>query len=399
MIDLASRVSSAAPSATLAVAAKARERARKGLEVISFGTGEPDFDTPAHIRAAAAEALEKGLTRYPPVNGIEELREAVASELESLRGLSYSPSSVLVTVGAKQAIYNLCQAVLEPGSEAVIVSPYWVSYPEMVSLAGARPVVVHADFEEDFVPQVKRIAAAMNEGTRLLMLNSPSNPAGAVIPEATLFELADVLRKYPKVVVMTDDIYSKILFDDVRFSNLAMVAPDLRDRIVIADGVSKAYAMTGWRVGWAVGPDRLIKAMSIVQGQSTSGVTAFAQAGAIAALTGDQSVVDSMVEEFSLRRDRMTAMLNAIDGVSCRAPSGAFYAFPDVRKLMGRRYGDEELRTSGDMARILIEKQGLAVVDGAPFGAEGFIRLSFAASMEQIERGVSSLERFVTGLS
>jgi aspartate aminotransferase len=398
VIELSRRVRTAKPSATLAVAAKARELKAKGVDVVAFGTGEPDFDTPAHIKAAAKKALDEGMTSYPPLTGIPELRKAVVGRLKAERGLEYSADEVLVTVGAKQAIYNLCQAVLDEGQEAVIVAPYWVSYPEMVALAGAEPVIVQTRAEDGFAPTADTIAAAMNDRTRLLFLNSPSNPAGAVYTRETLEAVAEVVRKYPKVVVMTDDIYARILFEG-DFVSFAMAASDLRDRTVIVDGVSKAYAMTGWRLGWAVAETALIKPMSSIQGQSTSGATAFAQAGAVAALTGDQSVVDEMVGEFRRRRDHIVARLDAIDGVSCRAPGGAFYAFPDVRGLMGKRYGDETIATSGDVTRLLIEHHAVAAVDGAPFGAEGFLRLSFATSMEQIDLGVDRLAEMVAALS
>ncbi len=382
------------------VAAKARELVGRGIDVVTFATGEPDFDTPRHVRKAAAEALEAGATRYPPLAGLPELRQAVVRRMEEDHGLLYSADQVLVTVGAKQAIYNLCQAVLEEGDEAVILAPYWVSYPEVVRLAGAEPVMVPSDFEDGFVPRLDRIEASLNENTRLIMLNTPSNPAGAVYPRRTLEGLADLLRCYPKVVVVTDDIYSRILFDGGSFENLAMAAPDLRHRIVIVDGVSKAFAMTGWRVGWAVGPGHLLDPMKLILGQSTSGATTFAQAGAVAALEGDQSVVDEMVAEFSRRRDHMVSRLEALEGISCRAPSGAFYALPDVRGLLGRSYGnDRVIASSGDIARLLIEEQAVAVVDGAPFGAEGFVRLSFATSMERIDEGIDRIESFVSKLN
>ncbi len=400
MIRLSHRVGSAEPSATLEVAAKARELVGRGIDVVTFATGEPDFDTPRHVRKAAAEALEAGATRYPPLAGLPELRQAVVRRMEEDHGLLYSADQVLVTVGAKQAIYNLCQAVLEEGDEAVILAPYWVSYPEVVRLAGAEPVMVPSDFEDGFVPRLDRIEASLNENTRLIMLNTPSNPAGAVYPRRTLEGLADLLRCYPKVVVVTDDIYSRILFDGGSFENLAMAAPDLRHRIVIVDGVSKAFAMTGWRVGWAVGPGHLLDPMKLILGQSTSGATTFAQAGAVAALEGDQSVVDEMVAEFSRRRDHMVSRLEALEGISCRAPSGAFYALPDVRGLLGRSYGnDRVIASSGDIARLLIEEQAVAVVDGAPFGAEGFVRLSFATSMERIDEGIDRIESFVSKLN
>ena len=398
MSRLSHRARAVKPSATLATAAKARALKAKGVDVVAFGTGEPDFDTPEHIKQAATEALARGRTKYPPVGGIPELKEAIAERYAAERGLSYASEEIVVTVGAKQALYNLCQAVLDEGDEAVLVGPCWVSYPDMVSLAGGRPRLVGAPPETDFNPVAADVEAAMTGRTRLLFLNSPSNPTGAVYTEACLRELAEVVRRHPDLIVVSDDIYERILYDGRRFQNILSVAPDLRDRTVVISGVSKAYAMTGWRIGWAVGPQDLIGAMQKIQGQSTSGATHFAQVGAVAALTGDQSVVDEMVAAFDARRRHIVAGLEAIEGISCFMPGGAFYAFPDVRALLGRRHEGRRLETSVDVTDALLDAEAVACVPGGPFGAEGFLRLSFATSLEEIDRGLERIARFVGSL-
>ncbi|MDF1566181.1 MAG: pyridoxal phosphate-dependent aminotransferase [Deltaproteobacteria bacterium] len=392
---LSERARAVKPSATLATAARARALKAEGKDVVLFGTGEPDFDTPAFIRQAAKDALDAGATHYPPLVGLPSLREAICTRLKLDQELDYAASEVIVGVGAKQVLYNACQALLDPGDEAVIITPYWVSYPDMVTLAGATSVYVETTPESGFQPTAEALEAALNERTRVLFVNSPSNPSGVILDRETLEAMAEVLRRYPEVTILTDDIYNRILYGDATFENILQVAPDLRDRVVIINGVSKTYAMTGWRVGWAVGPEEIIKAIGKIQGQSTSGATSFAQHGALAALTGDQGVVAEMVGHFARRRDLLCDGLAALPGVECAKPPGAFYAFPDLRALIGKKAGGKLIDGSITLCDLLIEEQHLACVPGAPFGAEGFLRMSFAASDEDIERGLKRLADFL----
>lgn len=395
MIRLSRRAAAVKPSATLATAAKARALKAKGVDVVLFGTGEPDFDTPDHIKIAAVKGLREGRTHYPPLSGIPELKGAIQDRLQADHDLSFGLSEILVTVGAKQALYDLCQAVLEEDDQAVIPGPYWVSYPDMVILAGAEPIHVPADPGDGFVPRAEDLEAAITSHTRLLFLNSPSNPSGAVYPREALEAIAEVVRRHPQVVVVSDDIYEKLIYDGAEFLNLLMVAPDLRDRIVLVNGVSKAYAMTGWRLGWAAGPPEVIAAMQRIQGQSTSGATAFAQMGAVAALTGDQGVVAAFLAEFDRRRRHMVSRLNDLEGVKCAMPGGAFYAFPDVRGVLARRLDGEVIGDTARLCELLLDEVAVAAVPGAPFGAEGFLRMSFATSMDEIDRGIDRLGEFV----
>ena len=344
------------------------------------------------------KGLREGRTHYPPLSGIPELKSAIQDRLQVDHGLSFGLSEILVTIGAKQALYNLCQAVLDEGDQAVIPGPYWVSYPDMVTLAGAEPVHVPSDPAAGFVPRAEDLEAAITGHTRLLFLNSPSNPTGILYPHGALEAIAEVVRRHPQIVVVSDDIYEKLIYDGQKFENLLMVAPDLRDRIVLVNGVSKSYAMTGWRLGWAAGPPDVIAAMQRIQGQSTSGATSFAQLGAVAALTGDQKVVADFLAEFDKRRKHMVARLNDIEGISCAMPGGAFYAFPDVRGVLARRLQGEVIGDTARLCELLLDEVAVAAVPGAPFGAEGFLRMSFATSMAEIDRGLDRLVDFVSRL-
>lgn len=395
---LSSRARAVQPSATLATAARARALRAAGVDVVTFATGEPDLPTPEAIREAAKAALDRGETHYAPLRGLPELREAICARLQSDRGLTFDPDAVLVGVGAKQVLYNACQALLDPGDEAVLITPCWVSYPDMVRLAGARPVFVATRPEDRFEPDPKAIEGAITERTRLLFLNAPSNPTGAVIPRATLEAIAETLRRHPAVTVLSDDIYARIRYDDAEVPHLLEVAPDLRGRVLVVDGVSKSYAMTGWRIGWAAGPKALVDAMARIQGQSTSGATTFAQFGALAALTGDQGPVEEMRATFERRRALLCDGLDALPGVRCSRPAGAFYAFPDLREVLGRRVEGHSIASSVDLCERLLELEHLACVPGTPFGAEGFLRLSFAASEETLQEGLARLRRFLARL-
>ncbi len=381
---LSDRVRRVRPSPTLAVAAKAAELKALGRDIISLGAGEPDFDPPEPIRAAAIDAINAGFTRYTAVEGILSLRQAIAKRLRDDQGLNYAPNEIIVSTGGKQSIYNLFQALLNTGDEVIIPAPFWVSYPDMVLLAGGEPVIVLAGQEQGFKLTPAQLAAAITEKTRIVMFNSPSNPTGVAYTQQDWAAMAEVLRLHPKVLIATDDMYEKILWSAEPFSNIAMAAPDLLPRIIVLNGVSKAYAMTGWRIGYAAGPAPLIKAMNTIQSQSTSSACSIAQVAAQAAIEGDQSEIQMMVQSFKARHDFVVARLNEIRDVVCLPSQGAFYSFPDVRGVIAR------LNLADDVAlsELLLEKAGVAVVPGTAFGAPGYIRLSYATSMAALEEAL-----------
>jgi len=384
---LSDRVRRVRPSPTLAVTAKAAQLKAAGRDIISLGAGEPDFDTPVHIREAAIKAIHDGFTRYTPVDGIPGLREAVVRKMRDDHGLSYSADQVLVSVGGKQSCYNLCQALLNPGDEVVITAPYWVSYPDMVLLADGEPVIVHASQEQGFKMTPGQLETAITERTRLVILNSPSNPTGVAYTREEWAALGEVLRQHPRVVIATDDMYEKILWAPEPFSNIAMVCPDLAPRTVVMNGVSKAYAMTGWRIGYAAGPKDLIKAMTAVQSQSTSGACSVAQVAAQAAIEGDQSCIAPMLEAFRARHDYVVDALNALPGVRCLPSQGAFYGFPDMKDAIARLGLADDVA----LAEHLLDKAGVAVVPGSAFGAPGHVRLSYATSMAALEAAMARI--------
>jgi len=357
-----------------------------------MGAGEPDFDTPQHIKDAAVAAIAAGQTKYTPIDGIAELKSAICRKFSRDNGLQYSPSQVLVTAGGKQAIFNLCLALLGPGDEAIVPAPYWVSYPDMVRLAGAEPVLVEAGIEQDFKITPVQLEQALGERTRLLIMNSPSNPTGASYSADELRALGDVLEKYPGVVIISDDIYEHIHWGAAPFASFATACPDLAERTVTVNGVSKAYAMTGWRIGYAAGPQELITAMRTIQSQSTSNPCSISQAAAIAALDGDQKPVADMVAAYRLRHDYIVPALNTIDGVTCRAGEGTFYAFPKVRGVLDRLGMARDV----DLVAYLLKEADLACVPGSAFGAPSYLRLSFACSMAALEDAVSRLKRVLS---
>ncbi len=392
-MTLSDRVRRVRPSPTLAVTAKAAELKAQGRDIISLGAGEPDFDTPAHIRKAAIEAINDGFTRYTAVEGIPSLRQAIADRLKRDQGLEYALDEIIVSTGGKQSIYNLFQAVLNPGDEVVITAPYWVSYPDMALLAGGEPVIIQATQEQGFKITPAQLRAAITDRTRVVMFNSPSNPTGVAMTRDDWAEMAEVLREFPRVLIATDDMYEKILWADEPFSNIAMVAPDLKERIIVLNGVSKAYAMTGWRIGYAAGPQAIIKAMKVVQSQSTSGACSIAQVAAQAAIEGDQTDITRMVEAFHQRHDFVVGALNAIDGVHCLPSQGAFYSFPNVREAMARMGVEDDVALSAK----LLEDAGVAVVPGSAFGVPGHVRLSYATSMEALEEALSRMAKALGG--
>ncbi len=381
------------PSATLAVTALAARLKAEGKDVIGLGAGEPDFDTPAHISAAGVQAINSGFTRYTNVDGVPELKDAIIAKFQRDNGIKYERNQVLVSSGAKQTIFNLCMALLDPGDEVIIPAPYWVSYPDMALLADGVPVTPYAGPEQNYKITPQQLAKAITPRTRLLVMNSPSNPTGAAYTAAEWRALGEVLLKHPRVVIGTDDMYEKIYWGSEPFSSLLTVVPELYDRTVTINGCSKAYAMTGWRIGYCGGPKEIVTAMSTVQGQSTSNAASMSQKAAIAALNGDQSCVATMNRAFKERHDYIVAALNTLPGVSCRPASGAFYAFADVSKAMVNL----KLKDDNAFAEHLINTVGVAVVPGSGFGAPGHMRLSYACSRETLEKAVERIRKALSG--
>ena len=386
MTTLAERTLLIKPSVTLAIAAKAGKLRSQGIDVINFSAGEPDFDTPDRIKAAAIEALKRGMTKYTDVRGIEPLRQAIAQKYLSDYGLTYKMSEILVSCGAKHSLYNLFQAVVNPGDEILVPAPYWVSYADMALLAGGVPKIIQTSEATGFRIGAQQLANALSSRTRIFLLNSPSNPTGASYEETELMAIAQVLEKH-NCLIVTDDIYDKIVYDGFTIRNLATLAPSLRDRIVIINGVSKSYAMTGWRIGYALGPANIIDAAAKIQSQSTSNPTSIAQAAALEAIQGPQEDVAMMVDEFAKRRNVVVERLNAISGVQCLKPQGAFYVFPNIAAFIGTNVNGKSLTSPCDIADYLLEEAKVAAVPGEDFGSNAHIRLSYATSLENIEEG------------
>lgn len=388
-IEVARRVQRIKPSPTLAVTARAAALKAEGKDVIGLGAGEPDFDTPAHISEAGIAAIRNGFTRYTNVDGTPELKDAIIAKFQRDNALTYTRPQILVSSGAKQTIYNLVAALLDPGDEAIIPAPYWVSYPDMVLLADGTPVTVYAGPEQGYKISAAQLEAAITAKTRLFILNSPSNPTGAAYSKAELQALGRVLAKHPRIVVATDDMYEHIWWGAEPFCSLVTACPELYDRTVTINGVSKSYAMTGWRIGYCGGPRELVTAMATIQGQSTSNPSSISQKAAVAALNGDQAPVAKMNEAFKQRHDFVVAGLNALPGVTCLPGWGTFYAFANVEKAMAK------LGTKDDnaFAEILLNDALVAVVPGSGFGAPGHMRLSFACSMETLAKALERIGR------
>jgi len=373
---LAARVGRIKPSPTLAVTAKAGELKAQGLDVLSLSAGEPDFDTPDHVKAAAVKAIADGFTKYTPVGGTPSLKKAIIAKHQRDNGLDYAPNQVLASVGGKQACYNLCQALLNDGDEVIIPAPFWVSYPDMVLLADGKPVILPTDASTRYKITAPQLEAAITPKTRLIFLNSPSNPSGVAYTRAELAALAEVLLKHPRIIIASDDMYEKILWSDEPFANIVNVCPELYDRTVVIHAVSKTYSMTGWRLGWSCGPKWLITPMADIQSQSTSNPTSIAQVAAEAALNGDQRCVTDMTVAFKRRHDFLVAGLNEIPGIRCQPSDGTFYAFPDVSGLVKAKGLADDLA----LADVLLKESLVALVPGSAFGTPGHMRLSFATS-------------------
>lgn len=391
-IRLSGRVGRIKPSPTLAVEARAKELKAQGKDVISLGAGEPDFDTPDHIKEAAIQAIRRGFTKYTEVDGTPLLKQAVVNKFKRDNGLDFTPDQVLVSVGGKQSFFNLAQALLEKGDEVVIPAPYWVSYPDMVLLADATPVIISTGIQQGYKITPDQLDTVIGFQTKLVVINSPSNPTGAVYTRKELEALGEVLRRYPDVLIATDDMYEHILWSEEPFCNIVNACPDLKDRTIVLNGVSKAYAMTGWRIGYAAGPKPLIAAMKKVQSQSTSNPASISQVAAEAALNGDQSCMIPMVHAFKDRHDYVIARLNRLRGVRCLPSKGTFYAFALFKEAIGNFEG---IGNDVDMAELILNEAGVALVPGSAFGAEGYMRLSFATSRDNLDRALDRLEKLL----
>ena len=400
MSFLSATLSRVKPSPTIAVSAKARELKAAGKDVIGLGAGEPDFDTPDNIKAAAIGAIDAGKTKYTDPDGIPELKQAICDKFQRENGLSYTPAQVSVGTGGKQILYNALMATLNPGDEVVIPAPYWVSYPDMVLLAGGEPVIAEASLESNFKLSPDQLEAAITPKTKWLIFNSPSNPTGAGYSREELKALTEVLMRHPHVWVMTDDMYEHLAYDEFEFCTPAQVEPALYDRTLTCNGVSKAYAMTGWRIGYAAGPEELIKAMRKIQSQSTSNPSSISQWAAVEALNGPQAFLAERAEAFKRRRNLVCDMLNAIDGITCPVPEGAFYVYPSISGLIGKTSPAGTIIENDEVfATALLEEANVAVVFGAAFGLSPNFRVSYATSDEALTEACTRIQNFCASLS
>jgi aspartate aminotransferase len=388
--DLSARVRAIKPSPTLAVSNLASQLRSEGRDIVGLGTGEPDFDTPQHIKNAAIEAINQGQTKYTAVDGTPELKQAIIAKFKRDNNLSYEADQILVSSGGKQSFYNLCQAVIDAGDEVLIPAPYWVSYPDMVLLAEGKPVIIKTGIETDFKMTPDMLSAAITANTRMLVLNSPSNPTGVCYSQAELAALGEILLQHPDILVVTDDMYEHIIWGEEKFCNIVNACEALYSRCMVLNGVSKAYAMTGWRIGYAAGPADIIKAMKKIQSQSTSNPCSVSQAASVAALKGDLECVRDMVEQFKIRHDFVVASLNAIKYIQCLESNGTFYSFPRIQEFIDAR---DDLTNDIDVANLLLDEVGVALVPGSAFGAEGYMRISFATSMENLEKAVDRIKQ------
>lgn len=396
-MKLARRARGISPSPTLSIDTKAKEMKASGAHVINFGVGEPDFDTPRHVKEAAARALDAGMTKYTAVAGIVELRKAIADKLRRENGLLYETDEIIVSAGAKHSLYNAFQVLCEEGDEVILPVPYWVSYIEQIKMTGARPVLVKTTLENGFKLTAEQLREAITPRTRLLVLNSPSNPTGAVYSRAELEALARVVLD-SDIAVISDEIYEKLLYGGHEHVSIAAVDPGMKERTVVINGLSKAYAMTGWRIGYAAAPQPVVKAMTDLQSHSTSNPTSIAQAAGVAALTGSQDSVSEMLAQFAQRRAYMLERLRSMPGVRCTSPGGAFYVFPYVGGLLGRSYQGVPVNSAAELAALLLEKKQVALVPGIAFGDDLYIRLSYATDLETIREGLDRIEAFLNEL-
>lgn len=388
-IKLSRRVNAIKPSPTLAIIARAAELRAAGKDIIGLGAGEPDFDTPEHIKLAGIKAIENGFTKYTAVGGIADLKTAIINKFNNDNGFDYQPSQILVSCGGKQSFFNLAQALLNSGDEVIIPAPYWVSYPDMVLLADGIPVIIEAGQEQQFKINAEQLCAAITDKTRLFVINSPSNPSGIAYSLVELKALGDVLKDYPQIIIATDDMYEHILWKKGSFVNILNASPELYNRTIVLNGVSKAYSMTGWRIGYAAGPVSLISAMGKIQSQSTSNPTSISQMAALEAISGEQSCVVAMVAKFKQRHDYVVDELNTFEGIECIQSDGTFYVFPNIEKLISQLDGIEN---DLDFAEYIIDKARVTLVPGSAFGCPGHIRISIATSMENLKNALARIK-------
>ena len=395
---LSGRARALKPSPTLAITAKEKALRAQGMDIAGFGAGEPDFDTPQHIKEAAIDAINKGFTKYTPVAGIEPLKDAIIEKFRLDNGLTFKREEVIVSCGGKHGLYNLFQALFQEGDEVIILTPYWVSYPPMVELAGAKPVIVDTREEDDYQVTGDLLKKYITSKTKGIILNYPSNPVGSVYTVENLTQIGKLAVEH-NLYIISDEIYEKLVYDGHKHTSIASIDNAFKERTIISHGVSKTYSMTGWRIGYTVGQKEIISAMSNIQSQSTSNPTSISQYAALAALTGPQDFIAMMVGEFQKRRDYLVAELTSIPGVTCYNPRGAFYVFPNFNALMGKKYKDKVIGTSAALTELLLEEFHTAVVPGVEFGKEGYLRLSFATSMEVIKKGVERIKEAVAALA
>ena len=385
------------PSPTLAMDAKAKAMKATGVDIVNFGVGEPDFDTPENIKNAAIKALKEGFTKYTPVGGIDSLKDAIIEKFSRDNDLNYTREEIIVSCGAKHSLYNIAQALLNPGDEVLIPSPYWVSYPDQVLLNDATPVFVKTYESDSFMVRPEAINASVTKKTRALILNSPSNPTGLTYDKKTLEAIAEVVLRHG-IIVVSDEIYEKLTYDGFKHCSIASLGNDIKIKTIVVNGLSKSYAMTGWRIGYAAGPKEIVKAMTNIQSQSTSNPTSIAQKAAIEAIEGPQDSVAAMLAEFDKRRRFLIGELNSIPGMSCLSPTGAFYAFPNTSRLYGKSTGARTISSSSDLALYLLEEANVALVHGEAFGDDSYIRLSYAASVEEIKKGIGRIREALSKL-
>ena len=387
------------PSPTIAVTQKAKELKAAGKDVIGLGAGEPDFDTPDNIKKAAIDAIKAGDTKYTAVDGTKDLKEAIVKKFKRENNLNYTTDQITVGAGGKHVIYNLMMATLNKGDEVIIPAPYWVSYPDIVLLAGANPIVIECSEEQGVKLSAKDLEAKITNNTKWLILNSPSNPTGACYTELEIKNLSQVLKRNPHVNILSDDIYEHVTYDNFKFFTIAQI-PEIKNKVVTMNGVSKSYAMTGWRIGYAAGDKEIIKAIAKIQSQSTTNPSSISQAAAVEALNGKQDFIPIRAKAFQERRDFVVNSLNAIDGISCLKPDGAFYVFPNCKKLIGKKDKEgKKIQNDTDFVQSLVENFGIAVVQGSAFGLECFFRISYATSMENLEKAMNKIKEFCESLN
>lgn len=394
---LSNRAQKIKPSPTLAIDAKAKAMKAEGIDVVNFGVGEPDFDTPENIKEAAIKAIKEGFTKYTPVGGIDALKDAVIDKFKKDNRLDYTREEIIISCGAKHSLYNINQAILSPGDEILIPSPYWVSYPDQALLNDAVPVFVKTYEKDSFMLRTESLKAHITQKTKLLILNSPSNPTGLTYDQKTLEGIAEIVLRN-NMYIISDEIYEKLTYDGVKHISIASLGEEIKQRTIVVNGLSKSYAMTGWRIGYAAGPKDIIKAMTNIQSQSTSNPTSIAQKAAVEALRGPQNFIKTMLEEFDKRRKFLIDSLNKINGLSCLTPTGAFYAFPNTSALYGKHYNGKLINSSSDLAMYLLEEAKVALVHGAAFGDDNYVRLSYATSIDMIKKGVERIAEAIQKL-